>query len=237
MTAHPLPVCERALIIAAHPDDIESWCAGTVALLLDRGVEVRYLLCTRGDKGSSEPDATPEAVAMVREREQLDAAALLGVSCVEFLSYPDGFLEDTAGFREQIVRAIRAFRPQVVFTHGPVHPYPPYTMHRDHRVAGRVVLDAVYPMARDRLFFPEHEREGLLPWKVREVWLFATVEPDRWTDISAAFDHKVAARLAHRSQTRDADALRESWRRRAAEIGAQAGLPLAEAFKVVSLEG
>ncbi len=91
---------------------------------------------------------------------------------MDFLPHLDGFLDDTAEVREQIVKAIRDYRPQVVFTHDPVWPYPSYTVHRDHQVAGRVTLDAAYPMARDRLYFPEHEEAGFLSHKVREVWLF-----------------------------------------------------------------
>jgi LmbE family N-acetylglucosaminyl deacetylase len=230
-----LPEARRALVVAAHPDDIESWCAGTLALLLDRGIRVDYLLCTRGDKGSSEPDARPDEVASVREREQREAAALLGVGDVEFLGYPDGFLEDTPQFREEMTRVIRSVRPDVLFTHDPVHPYPPYTAHRDHRVAGRSALDAVYPMARDRLYFPEHEAQGLRPHKVREVWLYCSSEPDTWVSIDATFERKVAARLAHSSQTPNPAALRESWLERALQIGGEAGLGAAEAFKVVRL--
>lgn len=222
--------------MAAHPDDIESWCAGALALLVDRGADVRYLLCTRGDKGSADPRATAPKVARAREAEQREAAAALGVAAVEFLSYEDGSLEDTPGLRRDLVRALRAWRPDVVFTHDPVRPYPPYTAHRDHRVAGRATLDAVYPLARDRLCFPEHEAEGLAPHRAREVWLFCSDAPDAWVDVSSTFERKVAARLLHRSQTADPQALREGWLRRARETGEPAGLALAEAFKVVELD-
>jgi LmbE family N-acetylglucosaminyl deacetylase len=87
------------LAIAAHPDDVESWCAGTLALATDRGASVRLLLVTSGDKGSSDPRATSSAVASRREREARDAARHLGITEVAFLRYLDGEVEDTRTLR------------------------------------------------------------------------------------------------------------------------------------------
>jgi len=222
------------LVIAAHPDDIESWCAGAVALLVTAGWQVAYVLCTSGDKGTTE-DMPPAEVGRRREEEQIAAAALIGVRQVTFLRYPDGGLEDTPALRGALVREIRRHRPELLLTHDPVTPYPLYTCHRDHRIAGRVALDAAYPYARDRLHYPEHLRTGLQPHTVREIWLFASSQPDHFVDISSTIAAKIAARLAHRSQTVDADALQASWRQRAAAIGQTAGLPMAEAFKRLTL--
>ena len=224
------------LAIAAHPDDIESWCAGTLAAAIDRGATVRLLLVTSGDKGTRDPDATSQQVASLREGEARDAAALLGLADVAFLRHADGEVEDSRALRGGIVGAIRQQRPTIVFTHDPEHPDPPYLTHRDHRIVGRAALDAAYPLARDRLSFPEHAAEGLAPHAVREVWLFASASADTYVDIGRSFERKVAARLAHRSQTEDAAALRLGWRDRAAGIGAPAGLELAEAFTVLSLD-
>lgn len=230
------PAGARALVVAAHPDDIESWCAGTVARMSEAGAHVEYLLLTSGDKGVEDAHPTPAEVAALREAEQRAAARLLGVRQVEFLRLPDGELEDTRRLRERVVRHLRRVRPEIVFTHDPERPYPPYTTHRDHRVAGRVVLDAVYPAARDRRSFPEHLAQGLEPHAVREVWLFSSAAPDTWVDIAPTVDRKIAARLAHASQTVDPEALREGWRARAATIGAPLGLELAEAFVVLRLD-
>ena len=231
------PLRARALMaVAAHPDDIESWCAGTLARAVDAGATVRLLLVTSGDKGSSDSGDTSDAVAARREREALEAARRLGLAEVAFLRYPDGEVEDTRALRGELVAAIRRWRPAALFTHDPEHPYPPYLTHRDHRVVGRAALDAVYPLARDRLSFPEQVTEGLEPHAVDAVWLFASDRPDSYVDIDAGFDRKIAARLAHASQTRDPDALRRGWRERAARIGAEAGLPFAEAFVVLHLD-
>lgn len=223
------------LAIAAHPDDIESWCAGTLAGAIDKGGEVRLLLVTSGDKGSSDPGTTPAAVAALREAEARAAATALGIAEVAFLRYPDGEVEDTRELRRDLVTWIRRWQPTVVFTHDPEHPLPPYLSHRDHRVVGRVVLDALYPLARDPLNFLELLAQGLAPHAVREAWLFASSVADVYVDISAGFERKIAARLAHASQTPDPTALPESWRSRAAEIGAVGQLPLAEAFTVLHL--
>ena len=223
---------KRCLVLLAHPDDAESWCAGTVARLVDAGAQVTYVVCTAGEKGTSHPEAKPEEVAEQREAEQREACRRLGVAEVVFLGYPDGGLEDTPAFRSDLVRQIRRFRPDLCLTFDPIYPRPLYTAHRDHRVLGRAALDALYPFARDTHQYPEHLRdEGLQPHITPEAWLFASSQPDVVVDISSTFDRKLAARLAHLSQTGDAAALEQAFRQRAEEIGRPAGVALAEAFK------
>lgn len=230
------PRHDRIMAVAAHPDDIESWCAGTLARAIAAGGDVRLLLVTSGDKGSADPDADPAAVAALREAEARAAAARLGLAEVAFLRHPDGEVEDTRVLRGQIVACIRRWKPEALFTHDPERPWPPYLAHRDHRIVGRAALDAAYPLARDPLSFPEHCRDGLPPHAASEVWLFASAVADVYVDISAGFERKIAARLAHVSQTPDPDALAPSWRKRAAAIGTPARLPLAEAFIVLPLD-
>lgn len=224
------------MAVAAHPDDIESWCGGTLALAGDHGATVRLLLVTSGDKGSSEPTTTSAHVAAIREAEAQEAATRLGIAEVAFLRYPDGDVEDTHALRYDLVAWIRRWRPDVLFTHDPEHPYPPYLTHRDHRIVGRVALDAVYPLARDRLVFPEQRDEGLAPHAVRSVWLFSSDRPTAYVDITEAFDRKIDARLAHVSQTKNPEGLRNGWSARAAAIGKPVGLTLAEAFVILVLD-
>ncbi len=224
------------LVIAAHPDDIESWCAGSVATLTAQGWRAVYVLCTSGEKGTSDPTESPATVAARREAEQREACRRIGADDPIFLRLPDGGLEDDTHLRSLLVRAIRAHRPDLLITHDPVHPWPSYTTHRDHRIAGRVALDAAYPYARDLLHFPEQiHDEGLHPHAVPEVWLFSSDQPDHYVDITIGLDAKIAARLAHASQTTDPAALAASWRRRAEDTGRPANLPLAEAFKRLTL--
>jgi len=229
------PGAASILAIAAHPDDIESWCAGTLALAIDAGARVRLLLVNSGDKGSNDPAAGAGEVAARREREAREAAQILGIAEVAFLRYPDGEVEDSRALRGDLAAALRRYRPAALFTHDPEKPEPPYLSHRDHRVVGRAALDAAYPLARDRLSFPEQAQQGLSPHTVDEAWLFASAGADAFVDISAGLERKIAARLAHQSQTSDAEALRAGWRERASRIGAPAGLACAEAFTVLRL--
>ena len=137
---------ERVLVIVAHPDDIESWVAGTVCRFTEMGRQVAYVLCPSGDKGTSDPTQTPQQVAAMREAEQIAAAHVLGVESVTFLRWPDSEVEPTLALRRELVRQVRIHRPDLVITHDPV---PPYRLHPDHRAVGRATLDALFPCARD----------------------------------------------------------------------------------------
>ena len=211
-----------------HPDDIESWCAGTVAAFTARGARVTYLVLTSGDKGSPDPLADPREIAAVREAEQLAAATLLGVDEVTFLRYPDGEVSDSPELRHRIAAVIRRVRPDLLLT---FDPWQPYAFHRDHREGSAAALAAAYPLARRPGPLPGLTACG--PHAVRAAWLFLTDRPDRFVDISPPFEAKVAARVAHASQTGDPAALAAAYRERAATTGAHVGLALAEAFHEV----
>ncbi len=229
------PDARSIMAIAAHPDDIEAWCAGTLAGAMDRGATVRLLLVTSGDKGSGDPTADARAVAMRREAEAIAAARLLGIAEVAFLRYTDGEVENTQPLLRDIVGGIRRWQPEIVFTFDPEHPLPRYISHRDHRTVGRATLDAIFPLARDPLAFPQQVRDGLPTHKVGAIWLFASAVADAYVDISATFERKITARLAHISQTADPAALPARFRTRDSAAGAPVGLPLAEAFTIVTI--
>ena len=150
-----MPDVQRILVVVAHPDDAEFGCAGSVARWTADECEVFYCLLTSGNRGSDDPTMTPERLATVREAEQRAAARVLGVKDVTFCHYPDGELEDTREARRDVVREIRRVRPDRLVTTNPFPSLNPYSGHRDHRHAGRLALDAVYPYARDRMHFPE----------------------------------------------------------------------------------
>jgi LmbE family N-acetylglucosaminyl deacetylase len=228
-----LQMITRTLVVVAHPDDLESHCAGTIARLVDAGCQIALVVCTSGDKGSADPSADPAEIAARREHEQRGAAEILGISEVVFLRRPDGEVENGTALRGEIVRQVRRHRPDLVITHDSEHPWPPYTAHRDHRAVGRATLDALYPDARDPLFYPEHLAEGLMPHVTPEAWLIMSQRPDLVVDISGVFARKLSARLAHASQYRDAVRLEADFRARAAELGTPFGLVAAEVFKQV----
>jgi LmbE family N-acetylglucosaminyl deacetylase len=195
----------RALCIVAHPDDIEFYCAGSVLLMTRRGVVVDFVLATSGDKGARDATKSRAKVARIREREQELAADVLGVKRVAFLRHPDAELMEGLELREEFVREIRATKPEVILT---FDPNVPYRFHPDHRVVGRVALDAAWPSARDPLTFPK----AGAPHETAEAWCFGGLQPTLEVDVGEVLETKIDARLAHESQMRSAAALRRRWR-------------------------
>jgi LmbE family N-acetylglucosaminyl deacetylase len=231
-----LPIdVRRILVVVAHPDDAEFGCGGSVARWVAEGREVSYCILTTGNRGSDDPAMTPERLAVTRREEQQAAAQALGVREVLFCGYPDGELEDTREARRDVVRAIRRFRPDRLVTQNPFPSFNPYSGHRDHRHAGRLALDAVYPYARDRLHFPELLAEGWPPHKVREVYVMGHDEPDTAVDITPTMDRKLIALRCHASQLKDFAAVEGRVRERAAEVGKPYGHTYAEGFRLIEL--
>ena len=222
------------LVIAAHPDDAEFGAAGTIARWVKEGRQVVYVVCTSGEKGTSDRTMSPELLARKRETEQESAARLLGVREVIFLRLPDQGLEDTAEFRKMIVRAIRAYRPGTIVTSDP---YRRYVWHRDHRITGQVTLDAVFPFARDHLSYPDLLEEGLEPHKVTEMLLFGSEDINYRSDITTTFDLKVAALRCHESQMKELEIPDiEAWVREwSCSMAEGVGCELAEAFHRIEI--
>lgn len=234
MTQQPDEDQSRVLIISAHPDDSEFGAGGSAAAWIAEGKEVFYLVCTRGDKGSDDPNMTSERLSRIREQEQRNAVAVIGGAEVNFLDFKDGELTPSYQFREAIVREIRRVRPYTVVTHDPVNVYSDGGInHPDHRAVGTAVLDSVYPTARDRLNYLQHEVEGLKPHKVREILLWGAQQPNYWVDIGEVLDKKVAALAQHKSQIGDIDKLRQRMTERAKNVGADKGM--AEAFRRIAM--
>jgi LmbE family N-acetylglucosaminyl deacetylase len=224
-------VTEQAdiLVVTPHPDDAEFGVAGTVARWTKQGKQVVYVVCTNGNKGTSDPDVKPAELAEIRKKEQRAAADVLGVREVVFLENPDQGLEDTPEFRKQIVRMIRHYRPQTVVT---ADPYRRYIWHRDHRIAGQVTLDAVFPYARDHLAYPDLLDEGLQPHKVGEMLFWASQDINYVSDITDTFELKLAALRCHESQVKSMKISDlEDWlRQRCKDLAEGEDFDLAEAF-------
>ncbi len=223
----PKPV--QMMVFTPHPDDAEFGVAGTAARWIREGKDVIYVVCTNGDKGTSDINMKPVELARIREQEQLAAAKLIGVREVIFLRYPDQGLEDTPEFRKEIVRLIRRYQPETVVT---VDPYRRYILHRDHRITGRVVLDAIFPYARDIHAYPDLLEQGLQPHKVKEVLLWGAEEPNYRSNITDTFDIKVAALRCHKSQIGNSSSpeMEERMRQRYKMMAEGEDYELAEAF-------
>jgi LmbE family N-acetylglucosaminyl deacetylase len=222
------------LVIFAHPDDAEFTSAGTIAKAVKEGAIVYYLVATQGDKGTSDLNLTSEELANLRQKEQEKAAQILGVKKVEFLGYSDGELEVNLSLKEKIVKAIRAYKPDIVISQDPSKYYyleRGLVNHPDHRALGEAVIDAVYPLARDHLQFLQHFKEGIGPHRTRELWLFAFEEQNFFVDIAETIDLKIKALMAHQSQVEKPEEMEKRMRERAANLGKQAGLRFAEGFK------
>jgi LmbE family N-acetylglucosaminyl deacetylase len=227
----------RALFVGAHPDDADFLAGGTIAKLVKDGRAVAYVVATNGNKGSSDPGASPTQLIALREAEQRQAARTLGVSSVTFLGYEDGELEDTRDLRRDITREIRRWCPDLVMTLNPHRTYNNFPgWHRDHRVVARVTLDCVYPLARDHFAFPELIPDHQ-PHKVREVYTVQWENPNLVIDITETMDLKLAAIRCHPSQVEDLQAFEERMRKRAAAIGKERGYAYAEGFDRIVVSG
>lgn len=221
------------LVIVAHPDDIEFGLAGSIARWADEGARITYCIVTDGAAGSNDPNADLKALALRRQEEQREAAAIVGVHDVRFLGYKDGTLQPTIELRKELARLIRELKPYRVVCQDPTTVFVrhEYINHPDHRAAGEAAVYAVFPSAETRPIFPELLSEGFEPHHVTELYLTLTLQPDTFIDITATMDRKIAALLCHRSQVGPEV---EQWVREwNAETGRQAEVPYAEPFRVM----
>lgn len=206
---------ERVMGVFAHPDDPEFFCGASFARWAALGAEVTFVLATSGDKGSADPEMTGERLAALREDEERAAAAALGVTDVVFLRYLDGELEPTQDLRRAIVRMIRLRKPDIIVSTDPTTLFwgDRGVNHRDHRVIGEVVCDAVFPAARNPMYFTSllHD-EGLEPHRVRHIYLCGTTQPNVKIDVTAHLETKLLALHEHRTQIADMNAMDERQR-------------------------
>jgi LmbE family N-acetylglucosaminyl deacetylase len=221
---------DRVMVIAAHPDDPEFGCGGTIGKWAAAGKKITYVLLTSGDKGTHDPHVHPAELIEVREREQRAAAAELGVETVIFLRHPDLMLENTMALRRQLAGVIREYRPHILLA---IDPWRHYQLHPDHRAAGFAALDALYA-ARECHVFPEQLVGEIEPWRVREAYLFWTEHPDHYEDITDYVAQRVASLRHHASQIRNPEKLEERIREGTAKVGEAAGFAHAEALKKFS---
>jgi LmbE family N-acetylglucosaminyl deacetylase len=222
------------LAVYAHPDDADVGCGGTLARWAKGGTAVHLIVCTDGGKGTSDPGVQPKKLAAERATELEASSALIGLTGVDNLGYRDGELTDSEEFRHTLVARVRELRPDVVCGHDPSALFfgESYFNHRDHRITGLALLDAVAPAAALPHYFPDAGP----PHQVSTVLLSGTLEPDDWVDVSDTIETKAAAVECHRSQFAGQSGWAgEAVRQRAAEEGRRAGVPYAEGFRRLTL--
>ena len=232
----PIVAPFKILVIVAHPDDIEFGSAGSVAVWTGAGAEVTYCIVTDGAAGSNDKDVVYNQLVERRQAEQLEAAEIVGVKEVVFLSYPDGALTPSMELRRDLTRLIRRLRPDRVLIMDPTQVLISgegfdYINHPDHRATGEASLYAIFPSAETRPIFPELLEEGLEPHHVNEVYLMMSDKPNIAIDVTAVWDKKIQSLLAHRSQV--GEDVADMIRRWDEATGKEVGVPLAENYRVM----
>jgi LmbE family N-acetylglucosaminyl deacetylase len=232
---------ERALVVTAHPDDVDFGAAGTVANLTDRGVAVTYCLVTDGDAGGFDQTIPRPLMATMRREEQTRAAKEVGVEDLIFLAFGDGRVEYNLTLRAALSRVIRQVRPNLVITQSPVLDLARiYAGHPDHVATGQATIAAVYPDSRNPFAYPELLAEGLDAWTVPEVWVMSTLATPganvHVEDVTANADRKIRALMRHETQHKDPSGIDEmvrAWMKATGERFELGDGRLAEAFLVV----
>jgi LmbE family N-acetylglucosaminyl deacetylase len=241
MTSSPVPkdngLIERALVVTAHPDDVDFGAAATVAAWTQAGIEVVYCVITDGQAGGFDPELDRADLPEIRRREQRAAAKEVGVDDVRFLGYVDGELTVDRDLVRDLARVIRQVRPQRVLIQSPERDWSRLgPSHPDHLAGGEAATQAIYPAAGNRFAFPElHDEEGLAPWSPEELWLMEHPTSNHALDVTDQFEAKLAALSCHESQHPDPEQIHAIMRAKltatAVEFGFAEGR-LAEKFAV-----
>jgi len=231
------PEKQRILVVLAHPDDPEFFCGATLARWAKAGHEISYILLTCGDKGRNDDnrDIPGSELCALRHKEERAAADVLGVGDVTFMDNEDGYLVPDLSLRKEVVRVIRQVRPDVLVTCDPQNLFPTYGInHPDHRAAGQVVLDAVFPAAGNELFFPELLKEGWQPHTPKEIWISLTSQPNVSLDVTETWDVKIRALKEHKSQIGDPVKFEERMRSRRTDDSTDENPRYEEKFRVIN---
>jgi LmbE family N-acetylglucosaminyl deacetylase len=197
------------LIVTAHPDDCLVYFAALINKLRKDNKNVSVLVVTNGARGSKENIISEEELAKQRITEEISALEYLKVPKANFfcLDYKDGEVESDMKLIGEVSYYIRKFKADIVCTHEPGLIYEStydntgfFVQHRDHRKVGEAVIDAAYPFARDRSFFPEHQKEGIEPHSVYELLLTDEKGSNFHFDYTSELETKKTAMRYHKSQ-------------------------------------
>lgn len=239
--ATPLPAPDwtnvhRALVIMAHPDDPDFTCSGTAIQMARQGIEVTYMILTNGDKGNHNPEITRNQLIALRKIEQRAAAELSGVKQVLFMGVEDGFLRSTRAIRKRVTREIRRIRPEIVICFHPDRYLvgSGYINHPDHRNAGLVALEAIFPAADNPMFYPDMADEGYLPHKISQLYIVGDDAPTIQVDITDAIDLKIQSILCHKTQISKPENALTEWKQRWGEKQEDESVRYFERYRVMN---
>ena len=232
---------QNILVILAHPDDPEFFCGGTIAKWAIEGHKISYCLLTKGDKGINDQFLLNDSLKIkeLRVKEENKAAKILGVNNVIFFNNPDGYLIPDLSLRRQVVMAIRKFKPDIVVSCDPTNYYmnDRTITHPDHRAAGQVVVDAVFPAAQNEAFFPDLMINGKLkPHKVNEVWLSLPTIANIVIDVTDTWTIKLNALHEHFSQIGDFNIFDKRMRERHTEDSTIENPRFEESFRRIKFQ-
>ncbi|GAB3414985.1 PIG-L deacetylase family protein [Flindersiella endophytica] len=217
----------RALVITAHPDDVDFAAAGTIAGWTAAGIEVVYCICTDGQAGGFDVDLDRAELPRIRRAEQEAAARAVGVTDLRFLGRMDGELVADAGLVRELTAVIRSVRPDRLLTQSPERIWEHLVRsHPDHLAAGEAAIRAMYPAAQNAFAFPDLlAGQGLEPWNVREFWLADHPgEPNHVVDVTETFETKLTAVFSHESQHKEPEQLRAALKQGFTQSAVSAGL-------------
>lgn len=238
-------VPKSVLVVAAHPDDIETSCGGTLNQWASSGSIIHYVMITNGDKGTRNRSMTSEELGRIRKQEQRNAGAVIGVKDIFFLNVPDGDVQNNDMLRYNLTYYIRLLRPEVVLTWDPTWHLNLFQLgleHRDHRTSGQATIDAVWPTSNDFMYYPEqnlptYRPKTILLFRFWKNFEYELPQSQVFVELSEMeLQTKIRAMWEHKSQIPD-DKAREAEKLfltdMATKFGKVEGVKYAEFFTVV----
>lgn len=177
------------LVLAAHPDDAELGCGGTIARHVAMGHKVGIVDLTKGELGTR---GTPE----IRAKEAESASKILGIAVRENLGLPDGFFSNNEPSQLAVISAIRKYKPEIVVTNAI------YDRHSDHGRAAQLVMDSCF-LAGLAKIETSLKGENQFAWRPKAIYHFIQaqlIKPDFIVDITDFWEKKVASYMAFESQ-------------------------------------
>ena len=186
---------KNILCFAAHPDDLEFSCIGTLKKMSDKGYYLIYVIITNGENGFKQENKNRSERIDIRKKEQELAAKELYVKEIIFLDYRDGFLEYSESLRKQLTQIIQNFKPEVVFTFDPANnTFDSLNLyHRDHRITAEIVFDSIFA-AKNNFIYSNNSH------MVDEIYFYASQNPNHVEDITDLIEFKLYVLKLFKSQ-------------------------------------